>query len=231
MSTTDNTLFLQTPPSILFRVLHDDNTGLDHEGNLPVRDPFVPITAVSLDNHLSHAIPLVLHLPEGEELHHIPPRERHKAITLIAIDSSAMRNVIDAYAVAKSLGYRNDHADERCQLRNHRDEYLVYGGYDADSYKLLLAITGLEAEVPELTRGNSCSILYFCMSAMSVLVKETAEGIELEIYGLTGVRDPRLVERVALAMGGEARRPRNVESASLAAMLMSMNLDPTPWLE
>lgn len=56
------------------------------------------------------------------------------------------------------------------------------------------------------------------MSAISVLMKETAEEIDDDIYSHIRVRDPRLVERVLFAMSAESPRPRRVERASLASI-------------
>jgi len=158
MSTIDNSFFLQKPPSILFRVLHNGNTGFDHEGNLPVGGPMVPVTTESLDNHLSWRKVISPFLSfctyqKAQNFIKFLRSKRYKDITLIAIDSSNMRNIIAFYNVARSLGYKNDHADERRQLRNHWNEYLIYGGYNADLYKLLIVISGREMELPEPTRG------------------------------------------------------------------------------
>ena len=75
---------------------------------------------------------------------------------IIAIWSRWLRNVHDAYEIAKWLGYRSPSPDPRRQLENHLDEYLVAGGISADEYRILAIFHGrtlddVPLSVPGLT--------------------------------------------------------------------------------
>lgn len=53
----------------------------------------------------------------------------------MAIWSKGVRDVYDAYDVAKHLGYQSQTcSDPRRRLENHLDEYLVHGGIYANEY-------------------------------------------------------------------------------------------------
>ena len=79
-------------------------------------------------------------------------------ITLIVIDSSGMTNILDVYHLAQVLDYRDDRQDSRRQLRYYNGEYFVWGGYSADSYRLLTIIQGLVTQLPKPSIGMVTSI-------------------------------------------------------------------------
>lgn len=68
--------------------------------------------------------------------------ERYGArnITIVAFDSSAFPILLDAYKCVQTLGYLR-YGDRRRWLENHSGEYLAWGGYHPDTYKLLLVIS------------------------------------------------------------------------------------------
>ncbi len=159
----------QGKPGILFRFLHDGSStlfptpGFDQDGDLPARNPGRTIDFTSVDDHLSwtrQAMPFLSFCTWEKACRWLKSLREQGArnITLVAIDSSRMA-IVDAYRVAKKLGYRNDNQDPRRQLRNHRGEYLICGGYYADSYKLLTVIPRLPwpSALPDNGRAKSNS--------------------------------------------------------------------------
>jgi hypothetical protein len=65
-----------------------------------------------------------------------------KDVVIIAVWAKDMVDVYDAGDVAAALGYNDNSQDNRRKLRNHRYEYLVYGGINADDYRILVIFDG-----------------------------------------------------------------------------------------
>lgn len=75
-----------------------------------------------------------------------------------------MTNVLDAYEIAKRLGYRDDDRDPRRRLRYHDGEYLLWGGYAAEEGKLLMQVPVGEGPL-RWARGESAPS-DFCVLAI-----------------------------------------------------------------
>ncbi|KAL8866440.1 MAG: hypothetical protein Q9174_006304 [Haloplaca sp. 1 TL-2023] len=143
-------------PPILFRVLHDggwdpknqwfDGTPSFDDGHLLPRNINVHASRDHIDRHLSwekEDTPYISMCTRPKARRVIQHLEDIKArnITLVAFDSSAFAHCVDAYHYAKwNLRYEDNNEDPRRRLRYHHGEWLVWGGYCADDYKLLIAL-------------------------------------------------------------------------------------------
>ncbi|PVH91433.1 hypothetical protein DM02DRAFT_342728 [Periconia macrospinosa] len=65
-----------------------------------------------------------------------------KDIVLIAVETRDLRNVYNAYDVARCLGYTDNTRNRRRRLSKHCGEFLVVGGIHADEYRIIATFPG-----------------------------------------------------------------------------------------
>lgn len=87
-----------------------------------------------------HALCIILYLGNACNLIDSFQARGCRKTVLVAVDSSAFENILEAFQEARRLGYRLNSSEKRRRLENHKGEYLVPGGYYADSYKRLAVI-------------------------------------------------------------------------------------------
>ncbi len=113
-----------------------------------------------------------------------------KDVVIVAIWSKGLRNVYDAYEVAKTLGYRNDNSNARRRLANHLHEYLVSRCISADEYRILAIFEGqMEQENVALSVPGLTGLAVIPDAFMRDVPGKTAtEKLENEIFEGTGIR-------------------------------------------
>jgi hypothetical protein len=163
------------------------------------RGPNRPITGKAFDDCLLRKKVKTLFIPFTNSWRRALQRrqklieEGGKDVVIIAIWSKGLRNVYNAYDVAKMLGYRNGSSNPRKRLENHLDEYLVFGGISADEYRILAIFNGQKEQenialsvpgVPGLSRSATVPDAF-----MTDIPGRTAkEKLENEIYQHTSIR-------------------------------------------
>lgn len=116
--------------------------------------------------------------------------EGKKDVVIIAIWSKGLRNVYDAYEVAKTLRYRDGSSNAQNQLANYLDEYLVFGRIPADEYRILAIFNGqrkqenIALSVPGLTGSATVPDAFMT----DIPGKTAKEKLENEIYQHTGIK-------------------------------------------
>ena len=115
---------LQAPPVVLLRVECHDKNSLAYNGtfkdfNMAARDPEGKITRQAFDDCLSWKkvntpfIPFTNKWERALKTRRRLIEEGKRDVVIIAIWSKGLRNVYDAYEVAKWLGYRNGSSNSR----------------------------------------------------------------------------------------------------------------------
>jgi len=116
-------------------------------------------------------------------------KEGREDVITIAIRSRGLRNVYDAYEVAKWLGYHSPRSDRRRQLDDHLDEYLVVGGISTDEYQILAIFHGRTlADVPLSVPGFTGRAEVPQGLLADGIGRTVEEKLENEIYQHTGIR-------------------------------------------
>ena len=192
---------LRTPPVVLLQAeCHDKNlltyNGTFKDSNMIARDPNRPITGEAFDDCLSWKktktpfIPCTNNWRRALRWRRKLIEKGGKDIVIIAIWSKKLCNVYDAYDVAKSLGYRDGSSNPRKRLENHLDEYLIFGGFLADEYRVLAIFNGQNEQeniaLSVLGMRGSATISDAFMTA--VPGRTANEKLENEIYQHTGIR-------------------------------------------
>jgi hypothetical protein len=208
---------LQTPPVVLLRVeCHDRNSPVYNETfkdfNMVARGPNRPITRQAFDDCLSWEKVNTPFIPFTSKWERALKRRRRliqegqKDVVIIAIWSKGLRNVYDAYEVAKTLGFCDGGSNARKRLAPHLHEYLVFGGIPADEYRILAVFNGqreqenIALSVPRLLSGSATVPDAF----MTDVPGRTAnEKLENEIYQHTGIRGEsgKLLYLIGLMIG------------------------------
>ena len=134
---------LSNPPVLLFRAV-SHSSGYDRplreDLDLVSRDPDSSITRKTFDDCLSWRHVDTPFIPFTRSWEKVLNRRQwlikngREDVMIIAIWSRGLRNVYDAYEVAKRLGYHSPSSDPGRQLDDHLDEYLVAGGISTDEY-------------------------------------------------------------------------------------------------
>lgn len=119
---------------------------------------------------------------------------------MIVVRSRYMAGVYDATRAALAMRYTdnddegNMHRDPHRRLRNHNDEYLVYGNLPNDQDRILATLKGSGGLVPDRQVTFDCS--YYSMSATMPGGLLGGDGrlsplglLEYEMYRRSGVRD------------------------------------------
>lgn len=157
------------PDRLISRQAFDDCLSWRHVGT-----PFIPLTR-SWKKALNRRQGLIE--KGGED------------VITIAIWSRGLRNVYDAYEVAKWLGYHSPSLDPRRQLDNHLDEYLVAGGISTDEYRVLAIFHGRTlADVPLSVPGFTGRAEVPHGLLADGIGRTVEEKLENEIYQHTGLR-------------------------------------------
>jgi hypothetical protein len=63
----------------------------------------------------------------------------------LVYDASKVANLLDAYKLAKSLGFVVGGSDSHCRLRYYKNECLVWGGISGDNYALLAILPATDS--------------------------------------------------------------------------------------
>lgn len=160
------------------------------------RDPKLPATRDSFDNHLSWTKTPTPFISFFNSYQKVVKRRQWmlasgaKSVAIIAIWAKDLR-VYDAYDAAKALGYDNDGSGNRRRLKYHEGEYLVEGGIVADEYRVLAIFDGIgemesiKQDTPGIVGGSAAVPPEWLRGAPGVTM---IEKIEMEIYGNTGIR-------------------------------------------
>lgn len=118
-------------------------------------------------------------------------------MSIIAIDTSRLHRILNAEAIAFALGYRDTGSNQRRKLRNHRDEYLVYGGIYGEDYAILSVIPADGSE--EIVRVGAAAIR-LPLRFLNGLTMSVEDELETEIYRNTGVWSSLNRDRLIMAM-------------------------------
>ncbi len=189
---------LPNPPVVLFRAVSQSSRydgPLREDLDLVSRGPDKPITRKAFDDCLSWRRVDTPFIPFTRSWEKVLNRRRRligegrEDVIIIAIWSRGLRNVYDAYEVAKRLGYHSQSLDPRKRLENHLDEYLVAGGISAEEYRILAIFHGrtlanILLSVPGFT-GQAIVPHGFLADGIGTRVEEKLEN---EIYQHTGIR-------------------------------------------
>lgn len=193
---------LDTPPVILFRaaakapIVHDRSPLKDFD--LLSRNPDREVSRAAFDDCLSWKkvntpfLPCTSSWKKALRWRQRLPEEKDQTDAVVmAIWAKGMRNVYDAYEIARWLGYSSSSgsSDRRRRLQHHSDEYLIMNGIPAYEYRILAVFHGCQlVKIP-------LSLPLF--TGQAVLPRDfLAEGIgsgadeilENEIYMHTGIR-------------------------------------------
>ena len=189
---------LPNPPVVLFRAVSQSsgyNGPLRGDLDLVSRDPGRRITRQAFDDCLSWEHVETPFIPFFRSWKKVLKRRQwlmekgREDVMIIAMWSRGLRNVYDAYEVAKRLGYHSQSSDPRKRLENHLDEYLVTGGISAEDYRILAIFHGRTLadvlfSVPRFT-GHAIVPDGFLADGIGTRVEEKLEN---EIYQHTGIR-------------------------------------------
>jgi hypothetical protein len=117
-------------------------------------------------------------------------RDGMKQVVILAIWAKGLHNVYDASQVAEWLGYKNDGEDRRRPLRNHNDDYLLYGDILAGEYRLLAVFDGYQEQDITLDMpgfvGATAVPKPFLNSIPGVTVQEKLQNTICMHTGITG---------------------------------------------
>ncbi|PVI04183.1 hypothetical protein DM02DRAFT_693216 [Periconia macrospinosa] len=187
------------PPVILLRVeCHDNRPRLNNstfsEFNIVARGPTVPITRQTFDDCLSWKkaptpfIPFTSKWEKAMRKRQTLIEDGKERVVIVAIWAKDLRNVYDAYDVARWLDYKENSPDSRRQPTAHLDEYLVLGGIQADEYRVLAIFDGCrEKNVPLRVPGLQGLASIPDAFLTNTPGESTVQKLEYEIYANTGI--------------------------------------------
>lgn len=205
----------QRPP-VLFRLLHTmqkiygtheweiSTIHLDSDGNLLAESPDLPLTPATADDHLSWNPTPTPYTSYFSSWRKVMQRRQWLSergatdMSIIAIDTSHLPRILSAEAIAVALGYRDTGSDNRRKRRNHRNEYLVYGGVLADDDAILSVIPadGSEETVRVVDVGSTGLPSEF----LNGLTTSIEDELETDIHRYTGVWGTLKRDRLIMAM-------------------------------
>jgi hypothetical protein len=112
-------------------------------------------------------------------------------IIIIAVWADDLHSLYEAEDIARTLRYNDSGQDRRRRLRNHRHEYLVWGGICADDYRILAVFpgNGPERPVPLCSRTRRVVANLPGDFASNAALRDVSEALLIEIYSCTGVED------------------------------------------
>lgn len=189
---------LLRPPDVLFRTvsqLSGYDGPLREDLDLVSRGPDVPITRNAFDDCLTwkHVetpfIPFTSRWQKALNRRQRLIERGERDVVIIAIWSTGMRNVYDAYEVAKRLGYQSPSSDPRRRLDTHLDEYLVAGGISTDEYRILAIFHGRTSVDISLSMPGFTGRAEVPYGLLADGIGDTVEEkLENEIYQHTGIK-------------------------------------------
>ena len=204
-------------PWLLFRVEHRDGPKLDARNRIvhpsgPSPPEFhAHLSSASSPNATDSFLSFVSTWDRAVQWYKQLQRERWEDITVIVVRSRYMAGVYDATRAALAMRYTDDdydgegggdgninmnmHRDPHRKLRNHNDEYLVYGNLPNDQDRILATLKGSGGGlVPDREVRLECS--YYSVSAAmpgGLLAGDRRLSplgvLEYEMYRRSGVRD------------------------------------------
>lgn len=118
-------------------------------------------------------------------------------MSIIAIDTSRLHRILSAEAIAFALGYRDTGSDQRRKLRNHRDEYLVYGGIFGEDYAILSVIPADGSEESVRVGATPIGLPSRFLDGLTMSLEDE---LETDIYRNTCVWGSLKRDRLIMAM-------------------------------
>jgi len=202
-------------PAVLFRLRYSiwygfgtlrrerSSIPFNKKGDLTAEDPSLSLTSATADDHLSwnpSPTPYTSYFSSWRKV--MPWRQwlsdrGATDIVIMAIDSPRVSYILSAEAIAVALGYRDTGFDNRRKLRNHRGEYLVYGGISGDDYAILSVISGGGSEESVDVGNGAIGLPSGFLAGLTMSVENE---LETEIYRKTGVWGSLKRDRLIRAM-------------------------------
>ncbi|KAF7514237.1 hypothetical protein GJ744_000007 [Endocarpon pusillum] len=161
------------------------------------RDPNRPITREAFDDCLSWKkvetpfIPFFSNWQRALKMRRRLIEKGEEDVCIVAIWSKGLRNVYDAYEVAKTLVYGDGSSNSRNRLADHLDEYLVFREIPADAYRVLAIFNGrreqenIDLSVPGLTGSATVPDAFM----RDVPGRTAKDKLKNEIYQHTGISE------------------------------------------
>ena len=197
-------------PWLLFRVEHRDGPKLDarnrivHPSGPSYPEFHAHLSTTSSPNAADSFLSFVSTWDRAVQWYRQLQRERWEDITVIVVRSRYMGGVYDATRAALAMRYTDDdyddgddgnmHLDPHRKLRNHSDEFLVYGNLPNDQDRILATLKGCGGLVADREVRFECS--YYSLSATMPGGLLGGDGrlsplgmLEYEMYRRSGVRD------------------------------------------